>query len=87
MTGRTLRTFLATLTAVAVLASLPQAVLAGPTKMQRCLAAASKAVGHQIDPTDYRIVLVTPPATTGSRPTSTTGSAKATSSSVERAPT
>ena len=53
------RVILATVIAALLIAALPQAAEAAPTKRQRCIAAAEKALGHDIRASDHRIVLGT----------------------------
>ena len=53
------RILLAAVTAALILAALPQAADAALTKRERCIAAAEKALGSDIQASDYRIVLGT----------------------------
>ena len=48
---------LVTAIAALLVATLPQAAEAAPTKRQRCITAAERALGHDIRASDYRIVL------------------------------
>ena len=58
-----LRILLAMIIAAIIVAAMPQAADAALTKRQRCIAAAERALGQDITPSDYRIVLGTNKAT------------------------